>query len=214
MIRLSNINKTYHSGKIDTPVLHDFSLDINDGDFVAVMGPSGSGKSTILNIIGMMDDADSGQYMLDDVNVSELKKKKKEKLRREKIAFVFQNFALMNKCSVYENVELPLVSRKHSVRKRKATVREVLNKLGIGELEKKRVCDISQGQQQRVSIARALVSDADYLLADEPTGNLDSATTIDIMELLKSINEEGKTIIVVTHDKNVAAYAKRIVEIS
>lgn len=214
MIRLENISKKYKFSDTETNALTDVSLVIESGEFVAIMGASGSGKSTLLNIIGCMDTATSGEYYLSDINVFKLKSKDLCKIRNEKITFVFQNFALLEKYTAYENIELPLVNRKISAKVRRKKVLEISKQLGIEGQLRKLPKQMSGGQQQRVALARALVSGADVILADEPTGALDRLTGIELMNILRGLNNKGKTIIIVTHDSAVAEYAERIITIS
>ncbi len=214
MIRLKNISKQYTLGDVITNALNEISLTIADGEFVAIMGASGSGKSTLLNIIGCMDTPSGGEYFLDDRKVSELNSRELSSIRNAKISFVFQNFALMEKYSAYENIELPLVNRRVSANERRYTVEEAAARLGITEQLCKLPKQMSGGQQQRVALARALASGADIILADEPTGALDKKTGIELMEIFKELNRDGKTIIIVTHDPNVAEYADRVITIS
>lgn len=214
MIRLKNISKQYTLGDVITNALNEISLTIADGEFVAIMGASGSGKSTLLNIIGCMDTPSGGEYFLDDRKVSELNSRELSSIRSAKISFVFQNFALMEKYSAYENIELPLVNRRVSANERRHTVEEAAARLGITEQLCKLPKQMSGGQQQRVALARALASGADIILADEPTGALDKKTGIELMEIFKELNRDGKTIIIVTHDPNVAEYADRVITIS
>ena len=185
-----------------------------DKGMTAVIWPNGSGKSTLLNIIGIMDIPDEGTYMLDDVSVTGKKRKVLDKIRQDNMAFVFQNFALMKERSVYENVELPLIAKKEKASVCRKMVMGQLERLGIAELAKKKASQISGGQQQRVGIARALVSGANYVLADEPTGALDYATGIEVVKLLREIAKQGKTVIMVTHNEELATMADRIVRIS
>ncbi len=214
MIRLDNISKKYKFSDIETNALTNVSLVIENGEFVAIMGASGSGKSTLLNIIGCMDTATSGRYYLNDIDIFKLKAKELCKIRNEKITFVFQNFALLEKYTAYENIELPLVNRRGSAKDRRKKVAEVAKQLGIETQLNKLPKQMSGGQQQRVALARALVSGADIILADEPTGALDHKTGIELMKILKNLNDIGKTIIIVTHDSAVAKYAERIITIS
>ena len=214
MIRLKNISKQYTLGDVITNALNEISLTIADGEFVAIMGASGSGKSTLLNIIGCMDTPSGGEYFLDDRKVSELNSRELSSIRNAKISFVFQNFALMEKYSAYESIELPLVNRRVSANERRHTVEEAAARLGITEQLCKLPKQMSGGQQQRVALARALASGADIILADEPTGALDKKTGIELMEIFKELNRDGKTIIIVTHDPNVAEYADRVITIS
>lgn len=214
MIKLNNISKRYVSGNVVTNALCGVTLTINDGEFVAVMGASGSGKSTLLNIIGCMDTPTEGEYFLDEINVSQLKSKGLSDIRNGKITFVFQNFALMEKYTAYENIELPLINRRVPANQRRNKIKEVAGRLGIEAQLHKLPKQMSGGQQQRVAIARALASGAEIILADEPTGALDKKNGIELMEILKELNRCGKTIIIVTHDSAVAEYAERIITIS
>lgn len=214
MIQLEQISKTYKFDDEATEALKNVSLTIESGEFVAVMGASGSGKSTLLNIIGCMDTATSGKYILDHETVSGLNSSQLSKIRSKKITFVFQNFALMEKYTAFENIELPLVNQNISANERRKKVIKVAKQLGIENQLHKLPKQMSGGQQQRIALARALVSGADIILADEPTGALDQKNGIALMELLRKLNEDGKTIILVTHDSTIARYAKRIVTIS
>ncbi|AEE95842.1 ABC transporter ATP-binding protein [Mahella australiensis] len=213
MIKIKNLVKVYKGETYETRALDGIDLTIEDGEFVAVMGPSGSGKSTLLNVIGCMDTLTEGEYYLDDYEIHKLKLKELHKVRREKISFVFQHFALMSNFSVYENVEVPLLAKNVNKSRRKKIVYEKLKMLGIDNLADKLPTQISGGQQQRAAIARALTSDNDIILADEPTGALDRKTGQDLMNMLTDINALGKTIIVVTHDDKVASATKRIINI-
>ncbi len=214
MIELTNIRKTYTFGENAINALENINLKILDGEFVAIMGASGSGKSTLLHIMGCMDKATEGEYYLDTNPVFKMKTSQLSLIRSSKISFVFQNFSLMDKYTAYENIELPLVNRgeKRAIRKKK--VLEVAEQLAITSQLNKLPRQMSGGQQQRVALARALVSGADIILADEPTGALDKQTGTEVMDILKSLNDRGKTIIVVTHDSFVANYAQRIIRIS
>lgn len=214
MIVLENISKSYRFDDMITDALKDVSLTVDDGEFVAIMGASGSGKSTLLHIIGCMDTPTSGSYFLDKNKVSKLRSKDLSEIRNRKITFVFQNFALMEKYTAYENIELPLVNRNIPARDRRKKVKEAAVQLGIEGQLHKLPKQMSGGQQQRVALARALASGAEIILADEPTGALDKKTGIELMEILKNLNESGKTVIIVTHDPAVANYAKRIITIS
>ena len=214
MIRLKNISKRYTFGEAVTNALSDVSLDIANGEFVAVMGASGSGKSTLLNIIGCMDTPTDGDYYLDDRNVLKLKSKELSEIRNGKITFVFQNFALMEKYTAYENIELPLLNRRIPASQRRNKIGEAAARLGIEAQLRKLPKQMSGGQQQRVALARALASGADIILADEPTGALDKKTGTELMKIFKELNSAGKTIIIVTHDHAVAEYAERIITIS
>lgn len=213
MIRLENISKIYDA-KIDTTkALDNVSLQINDGELVAIMGPSGSGKSTLLNIIGCMDTATEGKYYVDDVEVSLLKKSQRDSFRKKNIGFVFQHFALMDYYTAYENIELPLIANNVRKSERKKIVQQQLEHLGITSQRNKLPKKMSGGQQQRVAIARALVTNVDIILADEPTGALDQKTGQEVLALLKEINSTGKTVIIVTHDEKIAADCNRVIMI-
>ena len=214
MIKLENVVKIYGKNESKTVALDGISLEINDGEMLAIMGASGSGKSTMLNIIGAMDELTEGKYFYDDVEVNTLKGSKLPKFRKENVSFVFQNFALMNDYTVYENVELPLLTKKISKKARKKIVMEQLDVMGIKDLAKKFPTKISGGQQQRCAIARALASGNQLILADEPTGALDKKTGEDIMEAFRKMNELGKTVIIITHDENVAEKCDRVIRIS
>lgn len=213
MIKLENITKEYKIDKEKVRVLNNINLQIEDKDFVAIMGASGSGKSTLLNILGCMDKATSGNYYLDDKLISKLSDNEFSDIRGNKITFVFQNFALMERYTAYENIELPLVVKKIKKSERKKKIQKVAKQLGIVEQLNKLPKQMSGGQQQRIAIARSLVSGADIILADEPTGALDNRNGIELMEMLKELNEIGKTIVLVTHDKEIAKYAKKIIYI-
>ena len=213
MIKLTDVTKTYTTESIKTEVLKGINLEVKDGEFIAIMGASGSGKSTLLHIIGGMDSLTSGEYMYNDEHISEFSVKKLNDFRRNKIGFVFQNAALIKYISVYENVEVPLLSGNLKTSQRKKTVREYLDKTGVLELEHKLPMHLSGGEQMRVALARALVAGNELILADEPTGALDQDNGRKIMELLTQVREMGRTIILITHDPDVAAYADRIVRI-
>ena len=213
MIRLENVIKIYGEDYEKKIALNNICLEIKDGEFVAVTGPSGSGKSTLLNIIGCMDIPTKGRYYLDDTDITLKTKSQIEDIRKEKIGFVFQHFALMDYYTAYENIELPLIIKNIKRSERKRLVNEQLKLLGIEEVKDHIPSKMSGGQRQRVAIARALVSGCNILLADEPTGALDQATGREVMELLKEINQRGTTVIIVTHDINIANQKKRIIEI-
>lgn len=213
MIKMIDISKVYGSGETKTVALKNINLEIKDGEFVAIMGQSGSGKSTLLNIIGFMDNESTGEYIIDGTSTNGLKKSEKETLRKKYISFVFQQFALMKHCTVFENVELPLLARRVKKKERNKIVMENLAKLGIEDIAKKSAMKISGGQQQRVAIARALASESNYILADEPTGALDYKNGMDVIKTLREINNNGKTIILVTHNQELANYADRIIKI-
>lgn len=213
MIRLENVIKIYGEDYEKKIALNNICLEIKDGEFVAVTGPSGSGKSTLLNIIGCMDIPTKGRYYLDDTDITLKTKSQIEDIRKEKIGFVFQHFALMDYYTAYENIELPLIIKNIKRSERKRLVNEQLKLLGIEEVKDHISSKMSGGQRQRVAIARALVSGCNILLADEPTGALDQATGREVMELLKEINKRGTTVIIVTHDINIANQTERIIEI-
>ena len=213
MIRLENVIKIYGEDYEKKIALNNICLEIKDGGFVAVTGPSGSGKSTLLNIIGCMDIPTKGRYYLDDTDITLKTKSQIEDIRKEKIGFVFQHFALMDYYTAYENIELPLIIKNIKRSERKRLVNEQLKLLGIEEVKDHIPSKMSGGQRQRVAIARAVVSGCNILLADEPTGALDQATGREVMELLKEINKRGTTVIIVTHDINIANQTERIIEI-
>ena len=214
MIRLENITKIYNEKVDDTKALDDVSLKIEDGEFISVMGASGSGKSTLLKIIGCMDSPTSGKYYLDDTEVTATSRSQVHKLRKEKIGYVFQHFALMDYYTAYENIELPLLAANVKRKDRKRIILKQMEHLGILSERNKLPGKMSGGQQQRVAIARALVTNADIILADEPTGALDQKTGHEVLELLKEINKSGKTVIIVTHDEGIAKMTDRIITIS
>lgn len=206
---LKNISKIYGKGEASTEALRGIELKIEKGDFWAIIGPSGSGKSTLLNILGCIDVPTSGEYFLNGQLVNKFTNSQLSAARNETISFIFQYFALLNEYTVYENIMLPLNCRKISVREKKQLVNYYMKRLGIEGLSKKKPTQISGGQQQRVAIARALVTKPDIILADEPTGALDRKTGEEVMKILHEINAEGKTIVVVTHDMEVAKAAKK-----
>jgi putative ABC transport system ATP-binding protein len=212
-IRLENIHKTYDLGEIQVHALRGISMEIQPGEFVAVMGASGSGKSTLMNIIGCLDKPTRGQYYLDGKDVSGLTKNELAKIRSHKIGFVFQQFNLLSRTSALENVELPTIYAGTPVAERERRAHEALNRVGLAERSGHFPSQLSGGQQQRVAIARALVNSPSLLLADEPTGNLDSRTSIEIMEILQDLNDEhGLTVVIVTHEPDIAQFAKRALE--
>ena len=211
MIQLEDVTKAYQMGKVEVPVLHDIDLTIDDGEFVAIMGPSGSGKSTLMNILGCLDVPTSGRYLLDGIDVSSLSGNRLAKIRSTKIGFVFQSFNLVSRTSAVRNVELPLIYA--GVRDRRSRAREALEQVGLGERQKHLPNELSGGQQQRVAIARALINDPAILLADEPTGNLDTASSLEIMKLLGALNDAGRTVVLITHEAEIAHFAKRVVRL-
>jgi len=213
MIELKHISKEYRSEDVITPALSDIDLKIATGEFVAVMGASGSGKTTLLNIIGCMDIPTAGTYLLDGIDLSGQKERQLSSIRGKKIAFVFQHFALIDDYTVFENVEVPLLTQKLSKAERKDKVLSALKDMNILALARKKPIHISGGQKQRVAIARAIACGADIILADEPTGALDSKTGKEIMQIFSELNAEGRTVILITHDRQIASYAKRLITI-
>lgn len=214
VIRIAELTKTYHMGETEVQALRDVSFDLGRGDFVAIMGPSGSGKSTLMNIIGCLDHPTTGRYVLDEVDVSTLSADRRAEIRNDKIGFVFQSFNLLPRTSALENVELPLIySNKHHMTDRQMRKRaeECLSRVGLDGRGEHTSSQLSGGQQQRVAIARALVNDPAILLADEPTGNLDSKTSEEVMHIFRDLNREGKSIVLITHEHDIAAYARRII---
>lgn len=209
LIDLRNINKTYRNGDQELKVLKNINLTVEEGEFVAIMGPSGSGKSTLMNIIGMLDRPSTGEYFLENEDVANLGDKKLAKVRNNQIGFVFQQFFLLSKLNALQNVELPLIYAGVSQGSRKNLAKQYLEKVDLGTRMTHLPSELSGGQKQRVAIARALVNNPSIILADEPTGALDTKTGEQIMELLMELNAEGKTIIMVTHEPEIAAYAKR-----
>ena len=212
IITLEGIIKSYGEGEASAYALRGVDLSIEHGEFVAIMGPSGSGKSTAMNIIGCLDTPTSGNYLFEGVNVSTLERDQRALLRRNYIGFIFQGFNLLGKTSAVENVELPLLYRGIDAKTRRAKALEALKSVGLEHVSHHTPSELSGGQQQRVAIARAIVTDPLILLADEPTGNLDSAKSIEVMELLQSFNrDKGITIIMVTHEDDMASYAQRTI---
>ena len=213
MINISNLHKSYSVGNNSLHVLKGINLHINEGELVAIMGSSGSGKSTLLNIIGILDNYDSGSYTLDNVTIKNLDETKAAKYRNQFLGFVFQSFNLISYKTAAENIALPLYYQGVSRKERQSIALEYLNKVGLSEWAKHLPSELSGGQKQRIAIARALASQPKVLLADEPTGALDSQTSEEVMGLIKKINKEGKTILVVTHEHEIANMCKRIITI-
>ena len=214
MIELKNIKKYYSMGENSiVKALDDVSLKIEDGEFVAIIGPSGSGKSTLMNIIGCLDKATSGEYFVDGVEISKFKENDLAFLRNKKLGFIFQGFNLLPKLTAFENVELPLIYQGVSIGKRKVLANNALKAVNMEDRAKHKPTELSGGQQQRVAIARALATSPSIILADEPTGNLDSKTGEEVMQILKELNANGTTIVLITHDSDVASHAKRVVRI-
>lgn len=213
MLVMNNIKKIFRTDLVETHALRDFSLQVNEGEFVAVTGPSGSGKTTFLNITGMLETFNSGSYMLDGKDVSKLNDNQRSKLRNEKIGFIFQSFNLIPDLNLFDNVDVPLRYRGFSAKERKARIEEALTRVGLSARMKHLPSQLSGGQQQRVAIARALAGNPRFLLADEPTGNLDSLMARQVMQLLEEINQQGTTIIMVTHDAELARRSQRNIHI-
>ena len=211
VVKLTDVHKTYHTGDVDVHAVRGVSLEIQRGEFVALMGASGSGKSTLMNILGCLDRPTSGRYVLDEADVSVLDRDQLADIRNHKLGFVFQSFNLLPRTSARENVELPLLygTRNMSNAQLREKADAVLTSVGLGGREDHHPSQLSGGQQQRVAIARALVNDPEVVLADEPTGNLDSRTSVEIMGIFQQLNERGITIIMVTHEQDIAAYARR-----
>jgi len=216
MIEISNINKIYNKGKVNAfQALYDVSMTVADGEMVAIIGKSGAGKSTLMHIIGCIDDFESGTYILNGEDISKIKENKRAQIRNKDIGIVMQDFALVEDYTAIENVMIPLFFAKgKAAESKKARAMKALEKLGIAELANKSVNKLSGGQKQRVAIARAIVNNPSILLADEPTGALDVKTSAEIMEVFKGLNKQGITIIIITHDMEVAQECDRIVEIS
>ncbi len=212
LIELKGISKAYHTGGTETVVLRDIDLTINEGEFVAIMGPSGSGKSTLMHILGLLDTPTSGTYSLDGQRMDDRKDKELAGLRRDLIGFVFQSFNLLARLNVQQNVMLPLAYAGVRGRKRKQRAMELLETVGIADRASYRPNQISGGQTQRVAIARALANQPRLILADEPTGNLDTASSANIIELLKKLNAEGNTVVIVTHNPEIGEHAGRVVK--
>lgn len=213
MIKIDNLKKVFRTEEVETLALQGVSFEVNDGEFVAIMGPSGCGKSTLLNILGLLDSPTSGSYQLDGQEVGDLKEKDRNKIRKGRIGFVFQSFNLIDELTVEENVELPLTYLGVKASERKERVKEVLKRMNISHRAKHFPQQLSGGQQQRVAIARAVVAKPKMILADEPTGNLDSKNGKEVMELLTELNREGTLIVMVTHSKHDAAYTNRIINL-
>ncbi|HPI42564.1 MAG TPA: ABC transporter ATP-binding protein [Candidatus Cloacimonas acidaminovorans] len=213
IIKTENIVKDYILGKIKVRALNGIDLQIQKGEFVAIMGPSGSGKSTLMHILGCLDSPTDGTYYLDDVLVSKMPKASLAAVRNRKIGFVFQSFNLLPHLNILKNVELPLMYGGMSKRKRTAKAKEVLQNVGLGDRLKHKPGELSGGQRQRVAIARAIVNEPSILLADEPTGNLDSQSGGDILEIFTELHSQGNTVIIVTHDQAIASRAERIIKI-
>lgn len=213
MIKIENIKKVFRTEDVETWALREVSLEVKAGEFVAIMGPSGCGKSTLLNILGLLSSPTEGTYMLDGKDVSTLSESDRIKLRKGALGFVFQSFNLIDELNVSENIELPLLYMGVSAKERKEAVKAVIDRVAMGHRAKHFPAQLSGGQQQRVAIARAVISNPKLILADEPTGNLDSKNGREVMELLKELHREGTTIVMVTHSQRDASYADRIINL-
>ena len=213
LVGINNLKKTYVMGSNIVRALDGIDIDIRNGEYISIAGPSGSGKSTLMNMIGCLDVPDSGNYMLDGVDVSDMNDKELAAIRSEKIGFVFQGFNLLPKFTALENVELPLIYRGYNHKKRKAMAIEALDRVGLGDRIYHRPTELSGGQMQRVAVARALAGNPPIILADEPTGNLDTNTGNEILEMISEIHNQGNTIILITHDTLLAKKANRKIEI-
>lgn len=211
MIKISELQKLYRTEEVETIALNNLSIHVKAGEFVAVMGPSGCGKSTLLNIVGLLDDLDSGSYLFNNIEVAKFNERKRSDLRKHHIGFVFQSFNLIDELTVFENVELPLIYTKVPAAERKKRVEAVLEKVQIMHRRNHFPQQLSGGQQQRAAVARAVVNNPKLILADEPTGNLDSTNGNEVMQLLTELNEQGTTIVMVTHSEHDARYADRII---
>jgi putative ABC transport system ATP-binding protein len=206
---MQSVSKVYRTESVETHALREFSLSVDEGEFISVSGPSGSGKTTFLNIAGLLEDFTSGVYQLDGQDVTSLNDSERSRLRNQKIGFIFQSFNLIPELDIYDNVDVPLRYRGIAAAERKHRIEHVIDMVGLGSRKKHLPSQLSGGQQQRVAIARALAGEPRFLLADEPTGNLDSEMADSVMELLEEINQEGTTIIMVTHEPNLALRAQR-----
>lgn len=213
MIKTENLSMLFTTEDVQTKALNEVSLEIKKGEFVAIMGPSGCGKSTLLNILGTLDSPTSGKYYFDDKEIDKMSESQLTTFRKGNIGFVFQNFNLIDELTVYENVELPLVYLNGKKSERKKKVMEVLERMNIAHRAGHFPQQLSGGQQQRVAIARAVVTDCPLILADEPTGNLDSTNGVEVMELLRELNNQGTTIVIVTHSQRDATYAHRVIHL-
>jgi putative ABC transport system ATP-binding protein len=212
VIHIENAHKIYNTGEVEVHALRGVSLEVNQGEFVAVMGPSGSGKSTMMNIIGCLDRLTSGRYLLDGIDVSTLSKNQLADIRNQKIGFVFQSFNLISRTSVLDNVILPMIYAGLPVPERQRRARQALASVGLSEKERSMPNQLSGGQQQRVALARALANEPSLILADEPTGALDTKTSEEVMAIFKRLNrEKGITVVLITHEADIAAYAERVV---
>jgi putative ABC transport system ATP-binding protein len=213
MIKISDIEKCYHTDELDIVALNKMSIEVDEGEFVAIMGPSGCGKSTLLNILGFLDDPDSGSYVFNGVEVTHFNERKRADLRKQNVGFLFQNFNLIDDLTVFENVELPMIYTNLPTSVRAKRTDEVLDKMHIDQRRKTYPRQLSGGQQQRVALARAVVNKPKLILADEPTANLDHDNGKEVMDLLNELNKGGATIIMVTHSENDAKYSHRVIRL-
>lgn len=215
ILKLENISKTFKTKSDNVVALKNISLEVEQGDFIAIVGTSGSGKTTLLNILGLLDQKTGGDYWIEDTKIEDLTEKEIARLRNENFGFILQNYALINDYSVYDNIKIPLEYRfkKYSNNKAGRKIKDIAETLNIAEKLKQLAKNLSGGQKQRVAIARALINDTKVILADEPTGSLDKKHTIEILEIFKELNEMGKTIILITHDEKVASICKKIIHI-
>ncbi len=213
LISITDLRKVYTMGEVQVRALDGVDLEVEAGEYLAIMGPSGSGKSTLMNLIGCLDTASSGEYILNNQRVSDLDDSELAAIRNHEIGFVFQTFNLLSRATALANVELPLIYARVSAKERHQRARQALDKVGLGDRAKHQPNELSGGQRQRVAVARALINDPSILLADEPTGNLDSRTSAEIMDLFDELNAAGNTLIVVTHEEEIAAHARRVVRL-
>jgi putative ABC transport system ATP-binding protein len=213
MLKLHNLSRVYQTDEVETAALNSVNIEIEQGEFVAIMGPSGCGKSTLLNIVGMLDNPSDGQYIFMDEDISDYSEAQLASIRKDNIGFIFQNFNLIEELTVQENIELALLYHNIPASERKERVAKVMDKVGIAHRAKHMPSQLSGGQQQRVAVARAVVGDQAMILADEPTGNLDSAHGQEVMEMLQQLNKEGTTIVMVTHSPAHADYARRTINL-
>ena len=211
IIKIENLKKTYKIGNFEVRALRGIDLQINEGEFVAVMGPSGSGKSTLMNMIGCLDIPDSGKYFIENIDVSKLNDNQLADIRNKKVGFVFQTFNLLSRSNTFQNVELPTIYTRVKIKNKNKKIHEYIESVGLKGKEKNRPSELSGGERQRVAIARALINDPTIILADEPTGNLDSRTGEEIMAIFQKLNREGKTIILVTHELEIALHTQKII---
>ncbi|WP_338359615.1 ABC transporter ATP-binding protein [Yeosuana marina] len=213
MIKLKNLTKVYRTEELESTALNQISFEINQGEFVSIMGPSGCGKSTLLNILGLLDKPESGSYEFLGKEIAQYNEKQRSEIRKKNIGFIFQNFNLIDELTVFENIELPLIYNKISASERKKRVDDIIEKIGIAHRSNHYPQQLSGGQQQRVAVARALITNPSLILADEPTGNLDTSHGNEVMDLLCKLNESGTTIIMVTHSAHDASFSSRTINL-